>query len=250
MKNFGYRYFIDFSTILCDVTSVSKKTASSLTEVTYQKLRAHMLSGEALPDGKLKIANLAQAMTVSPSVVREALSRLVSEGLVIAEPQRGFRVAPLDVSEVHYLFQARVEIERLCLADAITHGTLAWEGQLVAALHELVKTPEERGQNMSAAWLAAHANFHSVLVSSCRNPWYLKMRADLYLHSERFRALALQLPTTNRNLRVEHQQIADAAIARDVQSACALMTVHLKRTVRELLHDEREMTDETGKTAA
>lgn len=234
--------FIDFFIILCNFASMNNKSISSLTETTYRKLHAHVMGSQVKPDGKLKIAELAQSLAVSPSVVREALSRLVSEGLVVAEPQRGFRVAPFELSEISYLFEARIEVERLCLTDAIENADLAWEGRLVAALHELARTPEERGQrgqDVSDTWLKAHAHFHSTLVSSCRNPWYLKIRANLYLHSERFRALALQFPATDRDLHVEHEQIVEAAIERDVQTACALMTVHLKRTVNELVWESR-----------
>lgn len=226
---------------------MNSKTISSLTEATYRKLHAHVMGSQVKPDGKLKIAELAKSMAVSPSVVREALSRLVSEGLVVAEPQRGFRVAPFEASEINYLFEARIEIERLCLTDAIEHADLAWEGRLVAALHELARTPEERGQrgqDVSEAWLKAHAHFHSTLVSSCRNIWYLKMRANLYLHSERFRALALQFPITSRDLHAEHEQIAHAAIARDAQSACALLIVHLKRTVNELVWEDQDIREQ------
>ena len=224
---------------------MTSKLISSRTEATYRRLHAYVLGAHVKPDGKLKIADLSRSMTVSASVVREALSRLVSEGLVVAEPQRGFRVAPFAISEVNHLFEARIEIERLCLSDAVENADLAWEGRLLAALHELGRTPEERGQRsgeVSSEWLTAHAQFHSALVSSCRNSWYLKMRANLYLHSERFRALALQLPTADRDLHAEHEQIAHAAIARDVQSACALMTVHLKRTINDLVWESQDGT--------
>ena len=217
---------------------MTDKLVSSLTETTYQRLHAYVLGAQAKPGCKLKIAELAKSLDVSPSVVREALSRMVSEGLVVAEPQRGFKVAAFEKSDALHLFEARIEIERLCLTSAIENADLAWEGRLVAALHELSRTPEERGVRgvqVSSEWLKAHANFHSALVSSCRNPWYLKIRANLYLHSERYRALSLQVPTGNRDLHSEHDQIAQAAIGRDVQSACALMTVHLRRTINELI---------------
>lgn len=221
---------------------MNDRAPSSLTETTYRTLRSQVLSAEMKPGSKLKIADLAASIGVSPSVVREALSRLVSEGLVVAEPQRGFRIAPLEPSEVVHLFEARIEIERLCLIDAIANADLAWEGRVVAALHELGKTPEERGQRrqaVSSAWSIAHSKFHSCLVSSCQNPWYLRIRDNLYLHSERFRALALRFPATNRLIHSEHEQIAQAAIARDPLSASALMTVHLKRTVDELVWNEQ-----------
>jgi DNA-binding GntR family transcriptional regulator len=215
---------------------MDKPSSVSLTEATYHRTRTHILSGQAKPDEKLKVADLANVMGASPSVVREALSRLVSEGLVVAEPQRGFRVAPLELSDVRYLFEARVKIECACLSGAIQHADIGWEGRVLAALHELARTPEERGvreDSVSAQWASAHANFHQVLVSTCPNPWYLKMRANLYLHSERFLALAMVSRPTDRDLRAEHTEIAEAAIARDEPAACALMTLHLNRTVRE-----------------
>ncbi|GLV23903.1 GntR family transcriptional regulator [Sphingobium sp. TomTYG45] len=218
-----------------------KPTSVSLTEATYHRTRAYILSAQAKPDDKLKVADLAAMMEASPSVVREALSRLVSEGLVVAEPQRGFRVAPLELSDVRYLFDARIQIECACLSGAIRNADLTWESKLVAALHELTRTPEERGvqgDSVSTHWAAAHANFHQALVSTCPNPWYLKIRANLYLHSERFLALAMVSRPADRDLRAEHTEIAEAAIARDESAAQALMTLHLNRTVKEFCLSE------------
>lgn len=213
-----------------------KPSSVSLTETTYHRTRAYILSAQAKPDDKLKVADLAAMMGASPSVVREALSRLVSEGLVVAEPQRGFRVSPLEMSDVRYLFDARIQIECACLSGAIRNADLAWESRVVAALHELARTPEERGVregSVSTHWAATHANFHQALVSTCPNPWYLKIRANLYLHSERFLALAMVSRPPDRDLRAEHTEIVEAAIARDVPAAQALMTLHLNRTVKE-----------------
>lgn len=57
-----------------------------------------------------------------PGAVREALSRLSSECLVIAEPQRGFRAAPISEEDLVQLLEARKEIERLCLHRAMGCG--------------------------------------------------------------------------------------------------------------------------------
>ncbi|AOH87219.1 hypothetical protein AWL63_23960 (plasmid) [Sphingomonas panacis] len=220
---------------------MNKPSSVSLTEATYHRTRAYILSAQAKPDDKLKVADLAAVMGASPSVVREALSRLVSEGLVVAEPQRGFRVAPLELSDVRHLFEARIKIECACLSGAIRNADLGWEGRVVAALHELARTPEERGvreDSVSAHWATAHSIFHQVLVSTCPNPWYLKIRANLYLHSERFLALAMVSRPTDRDLLTEHNEIAEAAIARDEPAACALMTLHLNRTVKEFCLSE------------
>ena len=170
--------------------------------------------------------------------MREALSRLTSEGLVVAEPQRGFRVAPISADELSDLTQVRAQIEGACLERAIAVGDVGWEARLVAAFHRLSRTPErEPGdpQRMNEAWSAAHAAYHEALVAACDSPWLLRLRATLYAQSERYRRLSVPLAEITRDLNREHQDIMDAAFARDGGRARTLMTRHLELTTRILL---------------
>src|SRR5580698_7723981 len=109
--------------------------AASLTQTAYERLRADLLSCKLKPDEQLKISQLCEQLGVSLGAVREALSRLTSEGLIISEPQRGFRAAPISAGDLEDLTLARVELETLCLRRAIAYGDLAWETGLVAAAH-------------------------------------------------------------------------------------------------------------------
>ncbi len=186
----------------------------------------------------MKIGELCQALSVSLSAVREALSRLTSEGLVVAEPQRGFRVAPISADELRDLTDVRAQIEGLCLERVIAVGDVAWESQLVAAFHRLSRTPErepEDPQRMNEAWSAAHAAYHEALVGACDSPWLLRLRALLYAQSERYRRLSVPLAKIARDLNREHQEIMEATLARDAGRARALMTQHIELTTRTLL---------------
>ncbi len=177
-------------------------------------------------------------MSANLSAVREALARLTSEGLVVAEPQRGFRVAPISAEELRDLTGVRAQIEGMCLERAIAVGDVGWESQLVAAFHRLSRTPErEPGdpQRMNEAWSTAHAAYHAALVSACDSPWLLRLRAILYAQSERYRRLSVPLAEITRDLNREHQDIMQAALARDAGRARALMTQHLELTTRVLL---------------
>ena len=197
-----------------------------------------MLACRLRPGTRLKISDLCQALSVSLSAVREALSRLTSEGLVVAEPQRGFRVAPISAEELRDLTQVRVQIEGLCLERAIAAGDVGWESHLVAVFHRLSRTPErEPGdpQRMNEAWSTAHAAFHEALAGACDSPWLLRLRATLYAQSERYRRLSVPLAEAARDLDREHRDIMDAAFARDVAGAKAAMARHLERTTRVLL---------------
>lgn len=212
--------------------------SSSLTQDAYERLRADLLACRLQPGARLKISELCQTLSVSLSAVREALSRLTSEGLVVAEPQRGFRVAPISAEELRDLTGVRAQIEGLCLERAIVAGDVGWESQLVAAFHRLSRTPERDPgdlQRMNEAWSAAHAAFHGALVGACDSPWLLRLRETLYAQSERYRRLSVPLAKITRDLNREHQDIMEAALARDAVLAGALMTQHIELTTRVLL---------------
>jgi DNA-binding GntR family transcriptional regulator len=212
--------------------------SSSRTQDVYERLRTELLNGRAEPATRLKINDLCRAHGVSLSAVREALSRLTSEGLVIAEPQRGFSVAPVSASELTDLTQVRTQIECLCLGRAIAVGDVDWEAQVVAAFHHLSRTPERDAKDperMSDARSAAHAAFHDALASGCDSPWLLRLREMLYVQSERYRRLSVSFKGIARDLNREHQDIMEATLARDDKRARRLMTKHLELTMKMLL---------------
>ncbi len=218
---------------------------SSLTQDAYERLRADLLSCRLRPGTRLKINELCESLSVSLSAVREALARLMSEGLVVGEPQRGFCATPISSAELIDLTQVRIQIEGSCLERAIAVGDIAWESHLVAALHRLSRTPEREPvdtQRMSEDWAAAHAIFHKALVSVCDSPWLLRLREMLYNQSERYRRLSVPLAEVARDLNDEHRAMVDAALARDTKRARLLMAQHLELTTAMLL-EQTWMTD-------
>jgi len=203
--------------------------STSLTYSAYRRLRADILSCRLPPSRRLKIQELSDQMSVSPGVVREALSRLTSESLVVAEPQRGFRVAPITAEDVRDLTQARGEIELTCLRRSIAIGDLTWEAGIVAALHQLNRTPHNSAE-FSEPWMDAHAQFHESLVRACDNRWLLRIREQLFIQGERYRWINLRMSDASRDLHDEHREIAESAISRDVVRTCELMEQHLRLT--------------------
>ncbi len=208
------------------------------TQGAYEALRAELLSCRILPGRRLKIQELCTRFSVSLGAIREALSRLTSEGLVVAEPQRGFRAAPISAADLEDLTLARVEIETLCLRRAITVGDVNWEAGLVAASHRLSRTPERVEDDPARSnddWAEAHAAFHLALVAGCDSPWLLRLRSQLYDQSERYRRLSVPLARTTRNVGDEHQSILQATLARDADRAATLLAAHLQATTKILL---------------
>ena len=186
-----------------------------------------------MPGSKLRISDLTETLEVSLGAVREALSRLGAEGLVIAKSQKGYRVTPLSVSELRDLTDARIEIERIVLSRSIERGDLEWETALVGAWHRLSRIDEravDDPRRLSDQWVIAHASFHDALVGACGSVKLLQIRSQLYEQSERYRRYSAPLAKTERNVALEHLQIFDATIARKPAEAVELMTEHLMKT--------------------
>jgi DNA-binding GntR family transcriptional regulator len=218
---------------------MSKEPSANMTQGAYEGLRADLLACRILPGKKLKIQELCDRFSVSLGAIREALSRLTSEGLVVAEPQRGFRAAPISAADLVDLTAVRVEIDSLCLRRAIACGDVNWEARLVAATHRLARTPERAPDDPARSnedWTEAHAAFHLALVDGCNSPWLLHLHALLYAQSERYRRLSVPFAISGRNVNEEHQAIVTATLARDVAAAVQLLTTHLEVTTRILLN--------------
>jgi DNA-binding GntR family transcriptional regulator len=220
-----------------------RDSPANLTQGAYEQLRADLLSCRIAPDSRLKIQELCTRLSVSLGAIREALSRLTSEGLVVAEPQRGFRAAPISVGDLQDLTKARIDIDGLCLARAIERSDVEWEARLVAAFHRLSRTPERAPGDpvlSSDDWADAHAAFHMALVDGCASPWLVRIHSQLYDQSERYRRLSVSIAPRRRNIADEHQKILDAVLARDADKAVRLLTAHLSATADILLSAELE----------
>ncbi len=216
----------------------NQQPGSSLTQDAYERLRGDLLACRIEPGARLKIGDLCQALSVSLSAVREALARLMAEGLVVGEPQRGLCAAPISPAELRDLTGVRVMIETACLQRAIAVGDVAWESHMVAALHRLSRTPERAAgdaDRLSEEWVAAHADYHVALVAACDSPWLLKLREMLYDQSERYRRLSIPLAEAARDIGGEHRELTDAALDRDAERAGAMMARHLETTTRLIL---------------
>lgn len=209
--------------------------ARSLTEGVFERLRDDVLKCRLPPDSRLRIAELCARFDVSIHAVREALSRLASEELVIVEPQRGFRVAPVSVEDLEDLTQTRIEIETLAVRKSIAKGSVAWESSVVAALHQVLRVPKFEDSEtfaVSEAWSHAHANFHAALVSACESRRLLWLRGALFDHSERYRRLAGDFDRGHRDTDGEHLAIGNAVLERRTEDASELLAAHLLTTMQ------------------
>ena len=115
----------------------------TLVESAYRALRRDIIEGHLAPGEKLRVEHLKDDYGVGAGTLREALSLLISDALVVSQGQRGFRVAPVSLEDFEDITRNRVMLECEALRQSIAMGDDAWEGDLLAAFHRLTKAEEK-----------------------------------------------------------------------------------------------------------
>lgn len=208
---------------------------ASLTRLAYERLRHDVLEAELKPGQKLLMHELRTRYAAGASPLREALSRLTMEGLVVHHEQRGFAVADASDAQLRDLVRTRIAVESSALAQAMAQPTPAWEEQLVLAFHRLSRAtrslqPDHYEENPQ--WERLHRAFHFALLQGSKSPLLLGFCEQLYDQAYRYRQLAARSAYPMRNELDEHRAIFDAVMARRTEDAQRLMAEHYERTAR------------------
>ncbi|MCG3755895.1 GntR family transcriptional regulator [Amycolatopsis sp. Poz14] len=206
-----------------------------LSEQIYDQVRDAIMRGEVEPGQALKPQELAARYEVSLAVVREALVRLVGEGLAERLTNRGFAVPSLADRRWQEIVEARQTVEPAMLRMSVARGDLEWETRVRAAGHRLARTPmyvPDEGSYYSAAWAEAHRLFHRTLLDGCGNAVLLENFDRMWMASELARRWtvhpAYRLPV--EDVLAQHEALERAALSRDPEEAAGLLTDHLGAT--------------------
>lgn len=213
----------------------------SLSEQAHESIRRDILNGALFPGEKLQIEAISDRYGIGSVPVREALNRLSSEGLVERKNQRGFFVAEISMAALEELVKTRIWLETLALRESIAHADEAWEEALVLAYHRLARThrrlPAEADREASEEWELRHKEFHMLLLDRCGSSWLLGFCSTMMDQAVRYRNLSMNVhPSLLRRegAAAEHQALLNAAIDRDPDRACRLLTEHYTTTLEGL----------------
>lgn len=199
----------------------------SATQTAYDAIRQMIVTGALRPGTKLKIESLKEILQTGASPIREALSLLTSEQLVERLDQRGFRTAPVSQQNFNEILSLRCALEDMALRESIANADDAWEEELVLAHHRMSRSDakdiplfEER-----------HKSFHMALLANCHSPILLHYCNQLYDLNVRYRYLAGRSQNYGkRDVKREHREIMEAAVARDVETASKRLLDHYQQT--------------------
>ncbi len=217
---------------------------------THARLKNDIITGFHRPGEKLRVEHLKRDYGVSGGTLREALTMLIADRLVIGEGQRGFRVKPVSVNDLIDLNRIRIVLEKEAIRQSIAHGDDEWEGKVVSSFHLLSRSGKGLSGNFENPdlfdeWGRRHNAFHTALFSAAPSDWSRYFLTIAYQQFERYRhifrvmAQGIKRP---RDAEAEHSDILEAVLARDADAASALLEEHLLRTLDESV----EFFEKTG----
>jgi DNA-binding GntR family transcriptional regulator len=206
--------------------------AASIADRAYDRIRSDIVFGRLTPGLRLRLDRLAAEYGTSVSTLREILSRLSSEGLVIAEGQRGFRVAPVSPAGFEDVAAMRLLLETYALPLSFAAGDLEWESRVVAAHHKLAFMERRMiagDQEGMELWKRYDREFHQVLIEACGSQTLLDLYGGVFDQYLRYQMVAVVF--RGEIAAKEHKLLLDCALARDADKACAILDQHVNGCV-------------------
>jgi DNA-binding GntR family transcriptional regulator len=206
--------------------------AETAGERAYRHIRRDILFGRLAPAQKLKLDGLKESYGVSISTLRELLSRLTSEGLIVAEGARGFEVAPISPENLKEVANLRQLLECHAMALSFATGDMEWEGRVVAAHHKLAMVESRMLAGDRSApdlWKRYDWEFHHALISACGSKVHLDAHSAAYDKYLRYQMIAVVF--RGEIAAREHRQLLECALTRDTKSAQGVLIKHIQDCV-------------------
>jgi DNA-binding GntR family transcriptional regulator len=205
-------------------------------ETAYRRMRMDIVFGRLAPGEKLKLDRISEAYQISISTLRELLNRLCSEGLAVAEGQRGFEVAPVSAEDFREVAAMRQLLECHALEQSFQRGDLDWEGRVVAAHHKL-SVMEKRmiagDRSEPEIWKHCDWQFHHALISACGSKVLLDTHAAIYDKYLRYQMVAVIF--RGEIAASQHQKLLECALVRDFATAQTVLVDHIQGCVDHAL---------------
>ena len=218
------------------MSRVAKSAASSV-ERAYQALRRMAVRFKFKPNERLNESVIARRLSMSRAPLREAMNRLVTEGLLTVVPNQGFYCRKLSASEIVSLYEVRADLEE---AGALAAARRASPGKLIE-LEAFWRKVEAAQDSAPLETLVAHDEaFHLRLAALSGNPERVRMLENINARIHFVRRINLESPERLRESFAEHASVIERLLRGDGEGAARLLHSHLALSAEEAARSIRE----------
>jgi GntR family transcriptional regulator, rspAB operon transcriptional repressor len=212
-------------------------------EVAYATLRADILELALAPGEPLAEVDLSLRLGISRTPVREALARLVADGLAEPVGGRGLVVSPLSLDNVRELFELRQALEQQA-------ASLAAQRRDVRVFEALREQLAGVDTSDLAGYYEVVARFDAAVDAAVGNPYLVAALGSVRTHLSRIRRLSRDKPARLADAAREHLHIVAAIIDGDPRLAASATSVHLDRSLRSIMESAAETTADITRDTA
>jgi DNA-binding GntR family transcriptional regulator len=213
--------------------TASSQPVASLVDAAYEQVRRRILDNVWPPGHRALEHEVALALGMSRTPVREALVRLQAEGLVEMVPRHGMRVLPVSPNDMSEIYEILTALE--CMAVERLARRRPSDGEL----QPLVEATQAMDRALAAddldAWARADEQFHQQLVELAGNRQLHATVMNHWDRAHRARMFTLRLRPKPVNSTREHMALVERLRAGDAEGAVRENRAHRERTSRELV---------------
>ncbi|MCJ8150314.1 MULTISPECIES: GntR family transcriptional regulator [Shinella] len=212
----------------------------SISDAVFRRLRHDIIMGILPPGSKIKLERARERYSIGISSLREILSRLSAENLVLAEGQRGFEVSPVSRQELTELADLRTVLECHAIGLSFAVGDLEWEGSIVAAHHRLAAVERRLlagDTTRTIDWVRCDWEFHRAIVAASNSMTLLQSLSSVFDRFLRYHMLAGSF--RGKAVVDDHKLLFERALARDADGARQIITSHVQRGIDHILKEPK-----------
>jgi DNA-binding GntR family transcriptional regulator len=197
-----------------------------LREIVYEELKRQIMVGEIAPGTRMMEVDLADEMGVSRTPVREAIRKLEKEGLVTIEPRRGAYASDISAKDMVDVLEVRQDLEGMAAglaAQKITEEDILQLKDMTRRYKEAVEAGDIE------EIIKQDEDFHKFIVGLSDNKTLIKMVSQVQELALRFRYIYYDDFSRFKNQPLEHQEIVEAIMSGDANSARRFAEVHISK---------------------
>lgn len=207
----------------------------TMKERAVTELRMRILAGEFDSEEDLQEITIANQLGMSRTPVREAFLVLQQESLVKIVPNKGARVITLSNKDIIQISQARIAIELMATELAIDKIDQKLLTDLIRVIdEELEFVLFHKNELICKERFRKTNNIHEIILQASENVYLINMNQSLSKQLERIHGLTRKVRAYELVL-LEHKEIVNAFVARDVVRAKDALKVHIYHAMEEAL---------------
>jgi DNA-binding GntR family transcriptional regulator len=221
-------------------TRIPRATFASM---VGERIRSNIIEGVLPPGSQLNEVELATSFGVSRGPVREAMQRLIQEGLLRSEPHRGVFVPVMSAEDIDDIYQAREALETAAVRRITSTSRSAAAFKALDKIVRAMESAEKAGDWRLVA--SRDLDFHSALVAAAQSPRLERMFTTVISETRLCLSMLTAADDARDDLVEEHREIAEMLREDNTDGAVAALTKHFDDavvTLKRRLEVEGEQT--------